>query len=158
MAVQNGERQKNEYLKAKGESVDENTVTMLAATDIAEGKKIFVDATKCASCHGTDGSGMVNGNPGVGPNLTDDYWLHGGDIKSIFKTIKYGIDGKGMPAWGTQFSAKQLAQLASFVKSVHGTKPANGKTPQGELYKDDGNTQGSIDSTSSAKNKKLASN
>jgi cytochrome c oxidase cbb3-type subunit III len=137
IAVEKADQEVKEYLKQKGETVDENTVTMLGADDIAAGKKIFTDPTKCITCHGNDGSGMVNGTPGIGPNLTDDYWLHGGDIKSIFKTIKYGVDGKGMPAWGNTYSPKQLAQLASYVRSLHGTNPPNPKAPQGELYKDD---------------------
>lgn len=137
IAVQKGEQQKNEYLKAKGEAIDENSIAMLGQEDIEEGKKIFTNPVKCAMCHGADASGFVNGSPGVGPNLTDDYWIHGGDIKSVFKTIKYGIDGKGMPEWKSSLTAKQMAQLASFVKSVRGTHPAKGKAPDGQLYKED---------------------
>jgi cytochrome c oxidase cbb3-type subunit III len=134
IAVQKGEQQKNEYLKAKGEAIDENTVAMLGASDIEEGKKIFINPAKCAMCHGTDASGFVNGNPGVGPNLTDDYWIHGGDIKSVFKTIKYGIGDKGMPEWKSTMTAKQMAQLASFIKSLKGSNPEKAKAPDGQLY------------------------
>jgi cytochrome c oxidase cbb3-type subunit 3 len=93
----------------------------------------------------------------VGPNLTDDYWLHGGDIKSVFKTIKYGFNA--MPTWQNTYSNKQIAQLSSYVKSLHGTNPPNAKAPQGELYKDQVATPPAVpDSSSPKKDKKLAEN
>lgn len=123
--------QVKEYLKQKGESVDENTVTLLTSPDdIAAGKKIF--SVSCISCHKETGAGDV------GPNLTDDYWLHGGDVKSVFKTIKYGINA--MPQWQNAYSNKQIAQLVSYLHTLHGTNPPNAKAPQGELYKEDSNT------------------
>jgi cytochrome c oxidase cbb3-type subunit 3 len=121
-----------EYLKKKGDLVDENTVTLLTnADDIAAGKAIFMDPSKCPACHNTDGGGNA-----VGPNLTDDYWVYGGSVKNIFKTIKYGTS-KGMRSWKDDLSAKQMAQLTSYVLSLKGTNPANAKEPQGELYKED---------------------
>jgi cytochrome c oxidase cbb3-type subunit 3 len=72
----------------------------------------------------------------VGPNLTDDYWLYGGGVKDIFKTIKYGTT-KGMRSWKDDLSAKQIAQLTSYIKTLKGTKPATPKEPQGELYKEE---------------------
>jgi cytochrome c oxidase cbb3-type subunit 3 len=71
----------------------------------------------------------------VGPNLTDDYWMHGGDIKSIFKTIRYGINA--MPQWQNSYSNTQIAKVAAYVKSLKGTHPPNPKAPQGELYKEE---------------------
>jgi cytochrome c oxidase cbb3-type subunit 3 len=56
--------------------------------------------------------------------------------KMFFKTIKYGTN-KGMRSWKDDFSAKQIAQVASFVKSLHGTNPPNPKEPAGQLYKED---------------------
>ena len=73
----------------------------------------------------------------VGPNLTDDYWIHKGGIKDIFKTVKYGVPEKGMKAWETDFSPTQLAEISSYIKSIHGTNPANPKEPQGDLYNDE---------------------
>jgi cytochrome c oxidase cbb3-type subunit III len=122
----------DDYLKKKGDNVDENTVTLLTAqADIDAGKAIFTDGTKCPACHGTDGGGNA-----VGPNLTDDYWLYGGGVKDIFKTIKYGTT-KGMRSWKDDLSAKQIAQLTSYIKTLKGTKPAIPKEPQGELYKEE---------------------
>ncbi|WP_143309368.1 cbb3-type cytochrome c oxidase N-terminal domain-containing protein [Chitinophaga vietnamensis] len=116
---------KAEYLKNAANKIDENNVKQLTdAADLEAGQKIFVST--CAPCHGPQGQGVV------GPNLTDDYWLHGSKINDIFKTIKYGVQDKGMKAWQEDFSPKQLAQLASFVKSIHGSNPPNPKAPQGE--------------------------
>jgi cytochrome c oxidase cbb3-type subunit 3 len=135
------------YLKKKGDAVDENSIKMLTSTeDLAAGKAIFVDPSKCPACHNPDGGGNA-----VGPNLTDDYWLYGGSIKDIFKTIKYGTT-KGMRSWKDDLSAKQMAQLASYVKSLKGTKPANPKEPQGELYKEEQAAPSSPSDTSSGKN------
>lgn len=126
-AVAKADLEVKEYLKKKGDQVDENTVTLLTAPeDIEAGKAIYVKS--CVACHNEGGAGNV------GPNLTDDYWLHGGDIKSIFKTIRYGINA--MPQWQNSFSNKQIAELTSYVKSLKGTKPANPKPPQGVLYKE----------------------
>ena len=117
-----------EYLKAKGEAVDENTVTFLSAKDELEaGKSIFINS--CAACHKPTGGGDV------GPNLTDDYWIHGNDLKSVFKTIRYGINA--MPQWQNTYSNKQIAQVASYVKSLHGTNPPNAKAPQGTEMKEE---------------------
>jgi cytochrome c oxidase cbb3-type subunit 3 len=120
------------YLKKTGNAIDENNVTLLTdKAALEEGKKIF-EANTCVTCHKIDGGGMV------GPNLTDDYWIHGGDIKSIFKTIKYGVTAKGMTAWQNAFTGKQIQAVASYVKSLKGTKPAEPKAPQGDLYTEGG--------------------
>jgi len=126
-AMQQGEEDKAAYLLTAGNNVDENNVTQLKdPADIEAGKAIFVKT--CAPCHLADGGGAV------GPNLTDDYWLHGGSIKSVFKSIKYGWQDKGMKSWKDDFTPKQIQQLASFVKSLRGSKPAVPKLEQGELY------------------------
>lgn len=127
-AVATADQEVKEYLKKKGDLVDENTVTLLTSeSELAEGKTIFMKS--CVACHKEDGRGDV------GPNLTDDYWLHGADVKSVFKTIRYGINA--MPKWETSYSNKQIAELTSYVKSLKGTKPANAKAPQGVLVTED---------------------
>jgi cytochrome c oxidase cbb3-type subunit 3 len=143
LAVASGEEQVQRYLKMKGDNVDENTVTLLtAAVDIEAGKAIFTNPANCTPCHRADAGGVV------GPNLTDDYWLYGGSIQDVFKTIKYGTN-KGMRAWKDDLSAKQIAQVASFVKSLHGTNPVNPKEKQGELYKDELTSKPAVDSLKS---------
>jgi len=122
--------QKQEYLKTSANNVDENTVKLLTnASDLETAKQTFV--TVCAACHRPDGGGNV------GPNLTDDYWLHGGGIKDVFKTIKYGWPEKGMKSWKDDYSPLQIEQLASYVKSLHGSHPVNPKDPQGTIYTED---------------------
>ncbi len=116
-----------EYAKLNANKVDENTVVYKAdATLIAAGKELF--ASKCVACHGAEAGG------GQGPNLTDDYWIHGGSIKDIFKTIKYGVTNKGMIAWGGELTPKQIESLANFIKSIKGTNPKGGLPKAGELY------------------------
>jgi len=128
ISVQTAELKIQEYLKKKGDAVNESSVTVLTgADDIIAGKKIFTSS--CSACHKEAGGGDV------GPNLTDDYWLHGGDVKSIFKVVKYGINA--MPQWQNAYSNKQLAQVSSYVKALRGTNPPNAKEPQGELSKDE---------------------
>ena len=95
--------------------------------DLSSGKSIF--ATNCAPCHGANAEGKV------GPNLTDDYWLHGGEVNHVYKTIKFGIPSKGMVAWKGKLTSKQILQVTSYALSLHGTLPANAKPPQGEKEK-----------------------
>ncbi len=130
VAVQKAEIEKEEYLKHAANKVDESTVTLITdAGKLGEGKKLFVST--CAACHRPDGGGVV------GPNLTDDYWLHKGGIKDIFKTIKYGVPEKGMKSWQEDFNPGQLALLASYIKSIRGTNPASPKEPQGDIYNEE---------------------
>ncbi len=111
--------------------VDENTIEYKAdAALIDEGKGIF--AQNCKSCHGEQAQGAS-----IGPNLTDVYWIHGGNIKDIFKTIKNGVQEKGMIPWGQTLSPKQIAAVATFVRSLQGSNPPNPKDPQGTEYKED---------------------
>ncbi|WP_256004621.1 cbb3-type cytochrome c oxidase N-terminal domain-containing protein [Pedobacter deserti] len=105
--------------------INENNVEQLTdPAAIQAGAAIF--KTACASCHGEHAEGLV------GPNLTDEYWLHGGSIKDIFKTIKYGVPDKGMIAWEKTMRPKQIAEIASYILSLQGTNPAGAKAPQGE--------------------------
>lgn len=122
-----------EALVKSGALLNEESVTLLTdPASIDAGKQIF--ATNCVACHGPDGGGLV------GPNLTDDYWIHGGGIKNVFKTIKYGVAAKGMISWQSQLSPKQIQEVASFVISLHGTKPTNPKPPEGTIWKDSTST------------------
>ncbi len=118
--------QTDAFLAAMKENVDEKTVVMADAAGVTAGKELF--AKSCMACH------MSNGEGGVGPNLTDDYWIHGGSINDVFKTIKYGYPDKGMQAWSSTYSPVQMQQIASYIKSLRGTNPPNAKAPQGDLY------------------------
>jgi cytochrome c oxidase cbb3-type subunit 3 len=83
-------------------------------------------ARSCASCHGEQAQGLI------GPNLTDDRWLHGGSVEQIFQTIAKGWPSKGMPPWGRTLRPDELAALVSYVRSVQGSNPANPKPPEGD--------------------------
>lgn len=125
--LQRAEEQKALMLQTAGSSVDESNVKLLTdATSIAAGKSIFIG--KCSPCHGQMGEG------GVGPNLTDDYWLHGGAIADIFKTIKYGVPAKGMVSWTGILKPEEMENVASYVMTLHGTNPPNPKAPQGDKF------------------------
>lgn len=128
MAVAN--KQKEAFLAKSGSNIDEKSVKLSTDPgDLGAGKSVFT--ASCAPCHGVQGQGVV------GPNLTDDYWLHGGSVNDIFKTIKYGVTDKGMPTWEKQLSPKQIADVTSYIKSLHGTNPANPKEPQGQKEEGD---------------------
>jgi len=119
-----------EALIKSGAFVNEETVTFLSEVSALDaGKNIF--QTNCIACHAADGGGIV------GPNLTDDYWIHGGGIKNVFKVIKYGVVEKGMIAWQTQLNPNQMQEVASYVLSLHGTTPAAPKQPEGEIWKEE---------------------
>ncbi|HEU4716341.1 MAG TPA: hypothetical protein VFU15_00830, partial [Bacteroidia bacterium] len=75
---------------------------------------------------------------GLGPNFTDDYWLHGGSIQDVFKSIKYGWTDKGMKSWEQDLKPVEIQEVASYVKSLRGTNPPNAKEKQGELYIEEG--------------------
>lgn len=115
-----------QYLLTAQDLVDENTVVYNSdPTFLEEGAKIY--EAKCQVCHKEGGAG------GIGPNLTDEYWLHGGGIKNVFKTIKYGVTAKGMQSWKDLGGAK-LDRLASYVISLQGTNPPNAQEPKGDLW------------------------
>jgi cytochrome c oxidase cbb3-type subunit 3 len=127
--IARAEVEKKAYIEKVGASMDENSVTTLT-DDASIGQGLALYTEKCAACHGPDGGGTV------GPNLTDEYWLHGGSINDLFKVIKYGVPEKGMISWEKQLSPTDIQKIASFVLSIKGTKPANPKEPQGELFED----------------------
>jgi cytochrome c oxidase cbb3-type subunit III len=107
---------------------DPNAVTnfevLTEAAALESGKALF--NTNCAACHGQEGQGTV------GPNLTDEYWLHGGDVNAIFKTVKYGVPAKGMVPWQGKLTKDQMLEVSSYILSLQGTNPAGAKEPQGE--------------------------
>ena len=119
----------DQYLASMKENVDENSVVMLDAAGIQTGKTLFTKT--CVACH------TQNGGGGVGPNLTDNYTIHGAKIQDIFKTIKYGYPDKGMQSWQSNFSPVEMQQLSSYIKSLSNTNVPNGKAPQGDLIQEE---------------------
>jgi len=117
-----------EYRKIAKDLVDVNTVEVLTdAADINAGKAIY--EINCVACHKSDGGG------GIGPNLTDEYWILGGGIKNVFNTlVEGGRAGKGMISWKQTLKPSEMAQVASYVLTLEGTTPAEPKEPQGDIW------------------------
>lgn len=131
IATAQAEKDMAAAMASMANKVDENSIEYKAdPTLIEEGRGLF--AQNCKSCHGEQAQGAS-----IGPNLTDVYWIHGGNIKDIFKTIKNGVQEKGMISWQQTLSNKQIAAVATFVRSLQGSNPPNPKAPQGTEYKED---------------------
>lgn len=127
--VAEAEIQKKAFLEKAANLVNETSVVALKeSADLENGKKTY--ESLCVACHGALGEGKAS----LGPNLTDEYWIHGGSIKDIFKTVKYGVQGKAMIAWQDQLSPRQMQEVSSYVLSLQGTNPPNAKEPEGEKY------------------------
>lgn len=130
-----GDHQDAEYVK-KSEKHDEKfhianlssdeLILLTDATDLEEGLTVFKDMN-CFACHGMNGEGNA-----IGPNITDEYWIHGCDFQSVFNIIKNGVPAKGMTAFKGQISDDKIQKVASYVLSINGTNPANAKAAQGE--------------------------
>lgn len=107
---------------------DPNAVTnfevLTDAAALEAGKAVYIQ--NCAACHGQSGEGTV------GPNLTDEYWLHGGDVNEIFKTVKFGVPSKGMVPWQGKLTKDQMLEVSSYILSLQGSNPPNAKEAQGE--------------------------
>jgi cytochrome c oxidase cbb3-type subunit 3 len=97
------------------------------AAAIAAGKEVYV--ANCAPCHGPQGQGVI------GPNLTDNFWLHGNTWNDIVTTVTNGVPDKGMIAWKSTLNPDKIRQVSAYVMSLKGTNPPNPKPPQGIEYK-----------------------
>jgi len=118
------------YLERQANTIDEsNLVALTDDKSLVSGSKIF--NRNCITCHLKGGGGS---STSIGPNLTDEYWLHGGDIKSIFRTVKYGVPDKGMIAWKAQLKPSDMHKVSSYILSLQGTNPINAKAPQGDKF------------------------
>lgn len=150
-----GNKQKREYVAAveaeeerlqqrreAGFGFDEENIEVLTdAGELKAGEKIYNN--NCVACHQKDGGG------GVGPNLTDEYWIHGGSIEDIYSVIKNGVTEKGMIAWKNQLSPVQMHQVASYVYQFR-DNPVDGKEPQGEKYLPENNDETADDTEATA--------
>lgn len=105
-----------------------NVVVLTDQMALNEGQSIF--NKNCVACHGNAGQG------GVGPNLTDAYWIHGGGINNIFQIITEGVPTKGMISWKSQFAPKQIQDVASYILTFQGTHPPDPKDPQGDIWEE----------------------
>lgn len=106
-----------------GKSEQELRAMLQDPKNLQAGSQIFM--TRCLSCHGPEGQGLV------GPNLTDNYWIHGGKMTDIVQTITKGVPEKGMIPWGGQLTQDEIYQVATYVKSLKGKQVSNPKKPEG---------------------------
>ncbi len=89
---------------------------------LSQGQQTY--RTLCAPCHRDDGGGLV------GPNLTDDYWIHGAKFTDNLKVIWNGVPEKGMVSWKGVLQPKDIHAVASYLQTLRGTKPPNPKPPE----------------------------
>lgn len=81
----------------------------------------------CMPCHGPEGQGLI------GPNMTDEYFIHGWTLPDLYRTISEGVPEKGMISWKTQLSRQEMEQVVAYVATLRGSHPPNAKEPQGDL-------------------------
>jgi cytochrome c oxidase cbb3-type subunit III len=110
---------------AEGAAVSEESLSLLVNDSgaMTRGKAVFLQS--CASCHGAAGGG------GVGPNLTDDFQLHGATRADLYATVRNGVPEKGMISWLPVLAPADLTAVAAFVSTLRHTNVAGGKPPQG---------------------------
>lgn len=106
-----------------GAGEDALRALMKDAGAMTTGKEMF--AVRCMPCHGAEGQGII------GPNLTDDYWLHGRTLVDIRRTIHDGIPDKGMIPWKDQLKPAEIDAMTAYVGTLAGTNPPNPRPPQG---------------------------
>jgi cytochrome c oxidase cbb3-type subunit III len=108
--------------------VDEESLLALVEdeTAVENGSQRYM--MYCAACHGERGEGLI------GPNLVDDYWVHGGSLDDIFRIVAEGVPAQGMPGWNNAMTSVQIAEVVAFVRTIHGTDPPGARHPEGEVY------------------------
>ena len=133
---------RQEYLAQAANLIDENSVE-IDLSMAPNGKSIYI--ANCAVCHGNEGEGTI------GPNLTDRYWLHGGEIKDIFRTVKYGVPDKGMVPWEQTLTPGQIAEVSNYIITLRDTDPINPKPAEGvEVVYDSESGVGDAETTETA--------
>jgi cytochrome c oxidase cbb3-type subunit 3 len=95
------------------------------AATVEQGRALYVQ--NCVACHRADGGGLI------GPNLTDNQWIHGGEPLRVFRTVSEGVAAKGMPAWGAQLGPDRTMSVVAYLLTLRNTNVAAGKAPQGDV-------------------------
>ena len=119
--------QRAKHAPAPSAGGDESTMLLALAksTDaVTKGGAVFT--AKCAPCHGAAGQGVI------GPNLTDNFWIHGGAITDIKRTVVEGVPAKGMIAWKALLTADEMNNVVAYVWTLNGTNPPNPKAAEGQ--------------------------
>lgn len=137
--LKTGDSQAHEYAKemalaAKNtkstatKTIEEKDIELLSDQVSLEAGKVIFNKL-CSVCH------LMNGEGLVGPNLTDEYWIHGGSMNDIYKIIVDGNPSKGMISWKSQLTHEKIQEVASYIYMLEGTNPPNQKAPEGKIYK-----------------------
>ncbi len=118
--------QEAELARSAASGLSNETFTMMLAMDdkVAEGRELFVKL--CVACHLDDGRGLV------GPNLTDEYWIHGCEPMDMYKLVSDGVAAKGMPAWKNQLGPSRMQAAVAYIMTITNTN-IEGKAPEGEI-------------------------
>jgi cytochrome c oxidase cbb3-type subunit III len=136
-AEYNREAKQGEEIKSAALAKFEASIATLAPETspavIAQGRQIY--GQMCAPCHRPDGGGLV------GPNLTDDYWIHGSAYVDSLKTIVNGVPEKGMLTWRGVLKPGQIQAVSSFIYTLRGTAPPNPKPPENQAPAPSGPSQ-----------------
>ncbi|MBX3183481.1 MAG: c-type cytochrome [Polyangiaceae bacterium] len=116
---------REEQAKASlGEAVTEQALAKMMADTALMADTESLYAQRCAQCHADKGQGLI------GPNLTDDHYVHGGTLMEIYQVVAHGVLAKGMPEWERQLTPIELRKIVAYVGSMRGTNVA-GKAPEG---------------------------
>lgn len=115
-------RTKSEVAVA-AEAVKTAAAPMTQEQILAAGKITFDKI--CVVCHGKFGEGLV------GPNFTDEFWIHGGKPEDLLKVINEGVLEKGMISYKSQLNKTQINNVIAYILSLQGTNPPNQKASQG---------------------------
>jgi cytochrome c oxidase cbb3-type subunit 3 len=123
------EMKAGEEIKAGAMGRFESTIAALQpdkdAAVLENGRQTY--AKFCAPCHRVDGGGLV------GPNLTDDYWIHGSNYTDTVKVIWDGVPAKGMITWKVILKPDEIQSVASYIYTLRGAKLATpGKPPENQ--------------------------
>lgn len=122
LAIYDEKREDRERAEAQNVSEESLAASARDPKVVARGAAVF--AERCASCHGPAGAGLI------GPNLTDDRQLHGETRMHIYKTVRGGVPGTAMLAWGEQLAPQDVVAAAAFAMTLRNTM-VRGKPPEG---------------------------
>jgi cytochrome c oxidase cbb3-type subunit 3 len=124
-------REKAREAKQPQVEVSDDLLRSMAAdpAKVEAGHAVF--AKQCVPCHRADAGGSI------GPNLTDEYWIHGGRPTEIYHTVSHGVLEKGMPSWGQILKPDEVRDVVAYVLTLKDTHPANPKAPQGTKVEED---------------------